>query len=172
MLRKSNTEKVLEVIFKEPTAKFTIRELARRTEISPPTSLHIVRNLVKEGILQESKVATASQISANFESEAYKRKKKAYNIESIYTSGLIDYLRRVYHEPKAIIMFGSYARGEDVERSDIDIAIITAEEKILDLKQFEKALSRTINIHETALEKVSQEFRNNLYNGVVLYGAI
>jgi predicted nucleotidyltransferase len=172
MLRKTSTENVLEVIFKEPTRKFTIRELARITDIAPPTALRIVRALIKEEILNEAKVATASQISANLKSETYKRKKKAYNIESTYSSGLLDHLLKLYHEPKAIILFGSYARGEDIERSDIDIAIITAEEKSPDLKHFEKELARTINIHETDLSSASQEFKNNLYNGIVLYGAL
>jgi predicted nucleotidyltransferase len=172
MLNKSNIEKVKEIVFKHPMTKFTIRELARKAGIAPPTALGIVRALQKEGFVREERVARASQISANFESMLYRRKKQVYNLDSVYSSGLVDYLIKAYHDPKAIILFGSYARGDDIERSDIDIAVLAGEEKRLDLVQFEKVLARKISIHEVQLDKVSEEFKNNLCNGTVLHGAL
>lgn len=172
MLKKSNIEKLKEVIFKQPLTKFTIRELARKANIAPPTAMVFVHDLLKEGFVREERVARASQISANFENKLYRRKKQAYNLDSIYSSGLIDYIITEYNDPKAIILFGSYARGDDIERSDIDIAILTSERKNLDLKKYEKTLARTISIHEIQLENVSEEFKNNLHNGIILHGAL
>jgi len=172
MLNKSNIEKILDVIFKYPTTKFTIRELARKTAISAPTAMIIVRTLKKEQIVRELRVATASQISANLESEIYRRKKLVYNIEEIFSSDLIDYLDKIYKNPKAIILFGSYSKGYDIEKSDIDIAILTEEKHKLNLDVFEKKLVRSISIHEITLNKVSEEFKNNLSNGIILKGAI
>ena len=40
----------------------------------------------------------------------------------------------------AIILFGSYSRGEDIASSDIDIAIIGAKKKESSFFQFEKRL--------------------------------
>ena len=162
----------MEFIFKYPTTKYTIRELARKTNLAPPTVLGFVRLLRKENMIREAKVARASQISADLESSAYKRKKKLYNIASIHESGLLDYLIEKYNDPKAIVLFGSYARGDDTERSDIDIAIFTSDHKRLDLKQFENRLARPISIHELNIDKVSDELKNNLYNGIVLHGAL
>jgi predicted nucleotidyltransferase len=172
MLNKSNIDKIVELVFKQPTAKFTIRELARKAGIAPPTALYIVRALKKEGIVREARVARASQISANLESLAYRRKKLVYNLDSVFSSGLIDFLIKAYNDPKAIILFGSYARGEDIERSDVDIAVMTTEEKRHDLKSFEKTLSRIISIHEVEPNKVSKEFISSLCNGIVLWGAL
>ena len=172
MLKKSNIELVLETIFRQPRTRFTIRELARKVGIAPPTALLIVRALKKEGIVIETHVARASQISANLDSLLYTRKKRLYNLDSVYSSGLVDCLAQEYNEPKAIILFGSYSRGDDVERSDIDLAILTAEEKDLDLTRFEKILQRKISIHEIQLKQASEEFKNNLYNGIILHGAL
>jgi predicted nucleotidyltransferase len=172
MLNKSNIEKVLEIIFRQPMTKFTIRELGRKAGMTPPTALKIVRLLQKEGIVREERVARASQINANFENLLYKRKKQVFNLDSVYSSGIVDYLAKLYDDPKAIVLFGSYARGDDIERSDIDIVILTKEGKTPELKRFEQVLARKISIHEVQLDKVSEEFKNNLCNGIVLWGAL
>ncbi|HLD04288.1 MAG TPA: nucleotidyltransferase domain-containing protein [Candidatus Nanoarchaeia archaeon] len=172
MLKKCNIERVLEIFFLKPTTPFTIRQLAKEVDLAPPTALRIVRALQKEGLIREQIVGRASQITANLENPTYIWKKRAYNLDSLYSNGLVGYLVKNYQDPLAIILFGSYARGEDIERSDIDIAIFTTEHKPLDLKAFEKALCRIINVHEVQLDQVSDEFKNNLYNGIVLHGAV
>ncbi|MDO8660438.1 MAG: hypothetical protein Q7K43_00975, partial [Candidatus Woesearchaeota archaeon] len=105
MLQNSTTEKVLEVIFAQPMRKFTVRELARCVKISPPTVLRIVVTLKKEGIVRDLPVATASQISANLESSSYYRYKLLANLHSLLVSGLVEHIVKVYHDPKAIILF-------------------------------------------------------------------
>ena len=70
-----------------------------------------------------------------------------------------------------IILFGSYSRGEDIENSDIDIAIISNKKLNLDLEKYKRFLNRVINIHEINLNKISSEFLFNLYNGIVLGGS-
>ena len=92
---------------------------------------------------------------------------------SLYDSGLIDFLKEKYQFPETIIIFGSYSKGEDTEKSDIDIAVITRLEKNLDFSLFEKKLQRKINLLELKnLEKAKKEFINNLINGIVLDGVI
>jgi predicted nucleotidyltransferase len=57
--------------------------------------------------------------------------KRAYNLYNVLESGLVDMLKGFYEEPKAIILFGSYANGTDNSLSDLDIAIITKNEKLV-----------------------------------------
>ncbi|MBI2135854.1 nucleotidyltransferase domain-containing protein [Candidatus Woesearchaeota archaeon] len=71
----------------------------------------------------------------------------------------------------AVILFGSYSRGEDIEGSDIDIAILTNKKLELNLERYNKKLERHINIHEILVEKISAEFKANLWNGIVLEGS-
>ncbi len=110
-------------------------------------------------------------MAANRENIDFVRYKRLYNLEKIYTSGIINYLSNVYNHPKNIILFGSFSRGDDVEGSDIDIAIITKKKLSLNLLKYEKILEKGINIHEIDLDGVSKEFKANLANGIVLEGS-
>ena len=69
-----------------------------------------------------------------------------------------------------VLVFGSYAKGEDTEKSDIDMAIITEKKLNLDLDNFEKRLKRKIHILEIKRKEIKPTLMNNLANGIVLYG--
>jgi predicted nucleotidyltransferase len=172
MLEKSYIQIILEEIFRHPNTRYTIRELARRTNMSAPTALHIVQILAKEGILQRTSVGRASQVSGNLDNPAYRWQKRIANLRALYECGIIEKLTQEFEDPRAIILFGSYSRGEDIERSDVDIAVITHRQDIVDLSKFEKKLARTISLHCITFGKVSEEFKSNLCNGIVLHGAI
>ena len=61
-------------------------------------------------------------------------------------------------------------RGEDVEDSDIDL-FIECEGKKVDLKSFEKRLSRKINIHfNDNFNIYADELKQNIINGMILFG--
>ncbi|MFH1442643.1 MAG: nucleotidyltransferase domain-containing protein, partial [Candidatus Micrarchaeota archaeon] len=78
--------------------------------------------------------------------------------------------RQQYEEPEAIVLFGSYANGEDGEKSDVDIAVFTNLTKSVDLGKFEGAIGHKINPYEIRIKDCEKEFVNNLANGTVLYG--
>ena len=110
-------------------------------------------------------------IKANRENKSFLQLKRIYNIYHLYTRGFVEYLINQYGKPECIILFGSYAKGEDVESSDIDIAIITTRnEKNLALEKYEKQTARKIKIKELIKAKIEKEFWNTLANGIILYG--
>ena len=85
-------------------------------------------------------------------------------------------MKEQYHEPEAMILFGSYAKGEDGPRSDIDLLIITPLKKEQELKRFEKRLGRPIQLFLKSREDVekmkikNKELLNNWINGIVIEG--
>ena len=99
------------------------------------------------------------------------RNKRVYNLKKVYDSGIVDYILISYNHPKAIMLFGSYSRGEDTENSDIDIAVLTRKNLGLDLIKYEKILKKKVNVHEIDLDRMSSEFKSNLANGIVLEGS-
>ena len=161
---------ILEFFLKNPTSKQHLREIARQTDFSPAGTLKSLKKLQKEGIITQTKNRAVTIYKANTTSPKWLPLKRIYNLQSLYYCGLIQSLKESYNEPEAIVLFGSYAKGEDTEQSDIDIAIITKENASIGLKTFESRLSRKINIVEvdTALSK--NEFLNTLINGIVLEG--
>ena len=93
-------------------------------------------------------------------------------MKNIYLSGIFDYLEQSLAGGN-IILFGSYARGEDGKGSDIDIAVIGRKEKQLDLKKFEKTLNREIIVQfYDSWKKIHEHLRNNILNGIVLSGSV
>ena len=127
-----NKNKVLKVLFENPLTKFHIRELARITKLNPNTIINITNLLKKENLIKIEKKKHLVEISANTENKKFVRKKQIHNLKQLYNSGIIEFLIEKI-DPEAIISFGSYSRGEDIETSDIDIAIVTNKEKIPDI---------------------------------------
>lgn len=164
-------EKVLNKIFEDPSRKFYIRELAREINISPNSVITAVEQLKKEGLVIKTVKKHVIEIAANLESPAFIAKKRIFNLNSLYESGMIDYLVKSCR-PKALVAFGSYSRGEDVKKSDIDIAVITDAQEKIDIESFEKKLNRKIHLLLVDYKKISDEFYTSLINGIVLYGFI
>ena len=171
MIEKSTIYAVLEFFFRNPSGEFHLRELSRLLKLSMPTIIAVTDALAKEGYIVKTKKKFITEIRANRESTAFTRKKRLYNIEITYDSGLVDYLAKAYNHPKSVILFGSFSRGDDIESSDIDIAVITKKKISINISEYEKFLGRGISIHEVDLEKMSKEFKLSLANGVVLEGS-
>ena len=171
MITKGNSIKILEVFFKSPEESFHIRKLARITGLSSTGVIKIIKRLKKDGLLISKKERVTEDIKPTFNDKFYLMK-RIYNLYSLYESGLIKYLKDFYEEPEAIVLFGSYSKGLDMEKSDIDICIITNKQALPNLINFEKKLNRKINIVSLNINNMKKEFKNSLANGVVLEGYI
>ncbi len=171
MIEKSTTQLVLEVFFRNPNIEYHLRELSRKLKLSMPTIILATDKLSKEGLIIKTRGKVLTTVKADREKAKFIRHKRLYNLEEIYDSGIIEYLTETYNYPRCIILFGSYSRGDDIESSDIDIAIMTNKRLELNLEKYDKILERHINIHEISLNKISAEFKANLWNGIVLEGS-
>jgi len=169
MLTKDNTYKVMKLVFDSPERTFHIREMARLTGLSAPGVSKIIKRLKAEGLLTAERGKVVEEVSAS-RTDKFVLFKRCYNMQRLFESGLIGFLKDTYEEPEAIVLFGSYSKGEDTSVSDIDIAIITKKELRPDLRKFEAALKREINVHEIQIRSVDKEFLNTLANGTVLSG--
>ena len=162
--------KILNLFFENSNKEFYIREIARVIKIHPNTVMKQVNFLVKEGLLIRKKTKVTVQISANIENPKFIYYKRINNLKKIYDSGVIEYLIEKFNHPEAIVLYGSYSKGEDTEKSDIDIAIVTKRSIELDLTEFEKKLKKSIHLIDIIPSKAQKEFINNLINGITLYG--
>ena len=171
MITKDNNLKVMELFFKFPYRTFHIRELARLTSLSSTGIIKIVNKLKKEGLLITKKAKNIEEIKPDFNGR-FLLIKRLHNIFSLYDAGLMDFIKKYYEMPQAIILFGSYSEGTDTEKSDIDIAIISKKKDIPDFKKFESKLARKISLHLIEINKTEREFKNSLANGIILEGFI
>ena len=174
MLQKDNRYKILRVFFDNPNPHgtgFQLRQISRIVKLTPKSVARYLDELAKEDLIIKSKHAAHGYPAywANRANQYFLFLKKIDNILKIKESGLLEFLENKLM-PDAIILFGSAAKGEDLKESDIDLFVL-AEEKKLDLQKYEKLLGRKINIlAEDSFSKLSKELRNNIINGIILYG--
>ncbi|MBI2564833.1 nucleotidyltransferase domain-containing protein [Candidatus Woesearchaeota archaeon] len=173
MLQKYSILMVLEVFFIEPSKEHYLMNISRTINIAHTSVKQNLIKLVKRGLINQETQRKGKRnfpvYKANKDNKEFKRYKMIYNITSLLESRLIDFLEEKI-APKAIILFGSYRRGEDLEDSDIDIFIEGIEEKI-DLKIFEKKLKRKIQLHfKKDFNTYPKELKNNIINGILLQG--
>ncbi len=165
----NNIYRILELFMQYPGRDFSARGIARSLELSHATVLKHIDELEKQDLVRKKTTTLYPAYYANAESEKlrfYKQEKIVYDING---SGLTGYLQKKLL-PSSIVLFGSCAKGTYDENSDIDI-FVEAGQAVADLGRYEKKLRRKINIiFEQRLSSLSIELRNNIINGVILYG--
>ena len=150
-----------------------VREYAREIKVRPPTASAILSGLEKDGLLTSQKTRGFKLYCAKIDDSRFVDLLKFFNIAKIKQSGLLDYLDKYYLKP-TVILFGSFAKGENVPESDIDLCVISEKTSLPDLKNFEKRLGHIIQIF--AIKKLS-DLKNthliqNIINGTILQGAL
>ena len=167
MIKKCSYQDVFEVFCKEPTTIHFIREISKEIDLAPTSVKLHVQELLKEGLIKAKKSRPFDGFVADRDNDKFLYYKKCNNLQNLYELRE-KILRELY--PRAIILFGSYALGEDIETSDIDIVIISDIKKDIDLKNIEKKLKRRINIIIIKnLKELDLPLQNKVMNGINLY---
>ena len=173
MLQKCNMWKVGAIFFREPIKKHYLMEISKKSKLAHTSIKRYLLLLKKDSIIKESVEKKGNKryplYQANFDNIEYKFYKKIYNLCQLKNSGLISFLKKKLM-PNVIVLFGSYAKGEDTDESDIDIFVECQQEKII-LSKFEKYLGRYIQLHfKRKFQDYPKELRNNIINGIILNG--
>ena len=167
---------VLYWFFAYPTKEFSLNDLTKLVGISKTTANQVVSTLSKEGFLKVESLGKVWRISCNQENIFNYTRKVSYNLSLIYESGLIDEILTNIPNPRSIILFGSYRKGDDIETSDLDIAVETLDNensKIIpfgEISQFGFRKNVSVNILKFSRNKIDLNLFSNLANGIVLYG--
>ncbi len=180
MLQNNNNcyNAVKKCIFNEPHKMFYLRELSRITGFSTTAITTTLDILEKEKIITITEDNISKKIKANINAEEYRYNKMSYNLQRLIELNSIQEIKEKFSNPECIVLFGSFAKGEDIEQSDIDFFILSSLKKeiywkkLLKIKEkIEKELFRKISFYVLpSLEKSEKEFKNALANGIVLHG--
>ena len=171
MLKNYNRYKLLRLFLDSPTESFRLREIARLTKISPPSVINYLKEFEKDGLIRRQikrEIPFYNSIRDNSNFILYKKISILFELNN---SGLIDYLWDKL-SPEAIILYGSFSRGESIENSDVDLFIL-GKNKNIDLINFEKKLNKRLHIlFKESTKEIPNELKNNILNGVILKGYI
>ena len=171
MKRKNTKDEIKNYFFINPTSKLRVRQIERELKLSLPSIIKSCHELEKEEIIKKEKIAGAVLYSSDRTSKNFLLEKKLHNLKHLYNSGFVEYLRIELSNP-LIIVFGSYAKGEDIENSDIDTYIQTSSPKKLHVEKFERILKRKIQIfsYKSIRDVPNLHLANNIVNGITLNG--
>lgn len=165
----SPERRLLEFFFRYPTSEFHFREMARELDLAIGTVSKYVELLEGKELVSVRTAGNMKLVEPRFDSKEFRRLKRVSNLSKVYGCGLVDLLGRKL-APEALVLFGSYSRGEDHEGSDVDIASIGGKEGELDLSSFEEEVSRDVEVQYVEAERAEREFLTTLANGIVLAG--
>lgn len=171
MIQKYGAWRVFAAFARNPRKPYQVRELSRNIGLAATSVQLHLKELERMGLVRKEKAGVYDAYKSDFESDSFRFYKGVYNIVSLHDSGLIEELERKT-SPDAIVLFGSYAKGEDLENSDIDIFLI-AKEKSIVLEKYEKRLNRKIQLFFSEdIGRLPKELLNNILNGRVLRGFV
>ena len=173
MKTKNIKNRIKEYFFLNPTMKLRVRQIERELKAPLPSVIRYTKELEKEGILKSTKITNITAYSADRTSKTYLLEKKLFNIHQLQVSGLLDFLKQEGGNP-VVIVFGSYARGEDIEKSDIDLYIELPTKRKMNLEKFEKILQRKLQVfvYKNIHELENKELANTILNGISINGFI
>ncbi len=149
-------------------AGFHIREIARKMSMNHRTALLALNSLEKRGIVKHQTSGRNKVFYLNKENPRTKdhvRDVESYRlghtlnenptIKELYSSLLSPPISET-----PIVLFGSYAKGEQDKKSDIDLLLIEKNGKILDaIKKFEFKYDINVHVQIISQDKLERGFR-------------
>jgi len=167
-------QEILRLLFAKAGTSLNQRRIARFLEVSQPAVMKALPLLEKEGLITmiQDNESRRWSVELNKENKRALQLKRVDNLRQVYESGLANFLEEEF-AGAAVILFGSYSRGEDTAGSDIDIAIIGRKKKPVKLEEFEKKLEKSIFINfYGSFKDIHKDLRDNILNGIVLSGSV
>ena len=148
-------------------------EIARLLNVTPTAVAKALVLLEKEERITVTRGKTnLNMVELNRDSKRSLELKRAENLKMLIESGLPTFLEE--NIPGCtIILFGSFCRGDDTIKSDIDVAVIGIHEEDISLEKYEKLLEKEIRInYYKSLKDINKYLKANILNGIVLSGGI
>jgi len=167
-------QKILRLMFIKAGSPLNQRAISRILNVSQPAVMKAIPMLEKKELIKISQDKESKRWSVELNKSNHKaiQLKRADNLKMIYESGLTDFLEKEF-AGAAIILFGSYSRGDDIFNSDIDFAVIGRKEKRVDLTEYEKNFEKKIRINfYSSFKEIHKHLKENILGGIILAGGV
>ena len=183
--------RILNILFTFPDKEFSLSDLATEARVAKANIGKILGEFHNFGLIEISKLNVIWRIKANNLNPAFIKLKIPHNLSLIYDSGIVEFLNEYYGNTKAIVLFGSFRKGDDISGSDIDLAVETEglplnykqnytvvefgklarnPDEAENVKKLQSVLKRNIQVHVFNRKGIDINVFNNIANGIVLDG--
>ena len=167
---------ILKLFIENPHSNYYLRESARLLKMDPMTVKRALTLFVADGILLKKEEKNQILYKANIDSPAFRYMKISYNLSWLQKKGVPEFLQHHMNTVTSILLFGSYAKGENDAESDVDILTISLSKNI-PVTELSKLLKRDVNLINFTPAQWSQQAKTNkafyldvILDGIVLYG--
>ena len=164
------TKKVLYYFIEYPEDRIHLRDIARKLNISSSTAKLALEDLKKKELILEEKIANLRMFKSNRESIKFKEIKKLINLEEI--NSLIQNIKGKTNII-SLVLFGSYAKGTNTEKSDIDLLLISNKKIHIETKLHDKEINLLQYKPYEWKEKIKKDIpfhKEVIETGIVLEG--
>ena len=164
--------KVLRWFFSFPDREIGLNDLSEALRVSKTTAKKVVLQLVEEGFLNKEILGKIWRISCNQNHDYNFTYKISWNLTLVLESFILKAVHDILRNPKAVILFGSYRKGDDNEKSDIDIAVEFGNINKKDASLFRVHVLGRVNdkidvqVYDVLPEKIKKEIDKN---GRIIY---
>jgi predicted nucleotidyltransferase len=172
-IMQSKEDNMLKLFFNSPTKEWHFEEILKQAKITRSKAAGWLKLFLRQGLIKKVKEkGKMPHYTGNYESAAYKNRKKLFALSELYNSGLLNHLASL---PAAdtVVLFGSFSRSDWYEKSDIDIFIF-GDYSGLKIAGFEQKLHRDIEIFNCKdkgeLKKFGEGLLSNIIKGNLIKG--
>jgi|SRR3989344_1885455 len=175
MPKSSRENQVLELFFNEPTKQWHFFQIMKEVPLPANKVSKWLKKFQKEGLIKRVKPRGKMPFYlACSESSHYENTKRFFAFNRFNAVGLFDYLASL-EGAQAVILFGSFSRGDWYKESDIDL-FIYGEVKSLNLGPFYFTLHREFQVfvgkNRADLQEMGPALLRNIIRGVSIKGSI
>ena len=115
--------KILELLFLNPTGEFHLREISRLVHVSAPYVKREMANLVALGLVLMRSQGNLTLYRLNRDSVIVEELKRIFLKTESFGRFIRDSLGEV-GEIRFALIYGSFAKGEEAEKSDVDLLVV------------------------------------------------
>ena len=168
-------ENIKELFFNYTTKYWHFEELLKKSGLSRAQTNKWLQRLKKEKLLHKIKEkGKMPYYLANYKNPSFQVQKKLYALTTFQKTGFLEHLSTL-KDAKTIIIFGSFARADWHDKSDIDLFIFGNADDF-EKGHFEKKLKREIQVFHyekaEALKRLEPSVIPNILAGIHIKGTI
>jgi len=164
---------ILNYFLDNPNKETHLRDIAKELKVSSSTAKIALDNLLKENFIIENKVANLRLFKCNLDNLVVRKLKTAKNLEWLNKTKIVEKVKKELN-PISIVLFGSFAKGDNGERSDIDILVIsdnknTFKENFLGRHELQLIVMKPVEWHKKGKNE-DPFYLEVIINGIPVYG--
>jgi predicted nucleotidyltransferase len=137
---------ILKLLFLNPTSQLHLNDIARKTDIAPSVASKECRLLLSLGLVRKSTKGNLTLYEINGQSVIHDEMKRIFLKYELLDELLASKLR--LEQVRYALIYGSFAKGTEGERSDVDLLVVgdIEEDKLLKaVNEIERETGREVN---------------------------